>query len=191
MASAIGMVLGLEHAGDLPETTLMRLDPTFMAGSGVLTNPNDEQLNASDEPYEPVFPGNQDVLHGQYLYRPDGSDINLYRFEVDFGGSDRVGLFTAETYAQRLTNSSSLDTNLHLYKQIQASASTSFGVGESLSLRFEAVRPGTQGNQLRIFFTQSNRGTGPSSKPAVLTFPNAISIDLNNFRPRYKTPSPT
>lgn len=177
MVAAVGMVLGLEHAGDLPETTLMRLDPTFMSGSGTLINQNDAQLNASDEKYEPIFPGNQDVIHGQYLYRPDGSDIDLYRFEVDFGGEDRVGLLTAETYAQRLTNASALDTNLHLYKQIQAQAATSFGVGEALSLRFEAVRPGAQGNQLQVFFTQSNRGT---STPGVLVFPNAISIDLSN-----------
>lgn len=177
IAAAVGMALGLQHAGDLPETTLLRLDPTFLAGSGPLTDINDIQLTANDERYEPVIPGNQDVLHAQYLHRPDGSDIDLYRFEVDLGNSGRSGILTAETYAQRLTNSSALNTNLQLYRQTQASASTNLGANVPLGLRFEAVRSGAQGNQLQIFFTQTERGD--ASKPTVLTFPNAISIDLN------------
>ena len=174
IAAAVGMALGLEHAGDLPETTLLRLDPTFLAGSGPLTS-NDVQLTASDEKYEPIFPGNQDVLHARYLYRQDGSDIDLYRFEVDLG--DRTGILTAETYAQRLTNSSALNTNIDLFRQKQASASTTFGSAVPLSLRFEAVRSGAQGNQLQIFFTQTDRSN--ATKPTVVAFPNAISIDLN------------
>ncbi len=177
MASAIGMVLGLEHAGDLPESTLMRLDPEFLAGSGILINANDAQLNASDERYEPVFPGNQDILHGQYLYRPDGSDIDLYRFEVDFGGADRVGLFTAETYAERLTNSSALNTNLELFRATQASASTNFGAGDTLQVRFESLLPGTQGNHFQIRLTQSARGVG--AQPGITVGSNSVSIDLN------------
>ncbi len=177
MISAVGMVLGLEHAGNLPESTLMRLDRTFLAGLDTLTDPNNNQLNASDEQLEPIFPGNQDILHGRYLHRPDGTDIDLYRFEVDFGGGDRVGLFTAETYAQRLTNSSPLNTNLELFREVQAKATTNMGLGDSLALNFTAMRPGTQGNQLQIFFTQTSRGN--ATKPSVLVFPNAISIDLN------------
>lgn len=178
MAAAVGIALGLEHAGDLPETTLMRLDPTFLAGSGPLVDGNDNQLNASDERYEPILPGNQDIIHGRYLYRPDGSDIDLYRFEVDLGASGRVGLLTAETYAQRLTNSSPLNTNLELFRERQASVTTNLGAVEDLTLRFEAVRSGAQGNQLQVFFTQSERGN--ASKPTVVAFPNAISIDLNS-----------
>ena len=178
LAAAVGIALGLEHAGDLPETTLMRLDPTFLAGSGPLIDVNDNQLDASDERYEPIVPGNQDILHGRYLYRPDGSDIDLYRFEVDFGSGDRVGILTAETYAQRLGNSSSLNTNLQLFRQQQASATTTLGSSVPLSLRFEAVRSGAQGNQLQIHFTQTDRGN--ASKPTILAYPNALSIDLNS-----------
>lgn len=177
MAAAIGMTLGLEYAGDLPETTLMRLDPGFLNGTGSLIDPNDNPLNASDEQYEPIILGNQDILHGQYLYRPDSTDIDLYRFEVDFGGDDRVGILTAETYAQRLTNSSSLNTNLELFREIQASATTSFGASNGLVVGFEAVKPGAQGNNLQIFLTQSELGAG--AKPGLIVYPNAISIDLN------------
>ena len=173
--ACIGMVLGLEHAGDLPQSTLMRLDPTFFAGTGPTINPNDAQLVASEERFEPIFPGNQDVLHGQYLHRPDGSDIDLYRFEVDLGDPSRAGLFTLETYAQRLANSSELDTNLQLYKQTQATGSTNFGVSNLLSVEFTAVRPGSQGNQFQIYLTQSVRDGAPS----ISVYPNAIGIDLN------------
>ncbi len=177
MSAAIGEVLGLQHAGDLPESTLMRLDPTFLAGSGTLINANDTQLTAADEQYEPVFPGNQDIIHGQYLYRPDGSDIDLYRFEVDFGGNNRVGLFTAETYAERLPNSSALNTNLELFRATQAKASTNFGGGDALEVQFESLKPGTQGNHFQIRFTQSDLGA--NGLPVVSAGANSVSIDLN------------
>ncbi|MGN6133217.1 MAG: hypothetical protein ACTHOU_01910, partial [Aureliella sp.] len=178
LAAGVGMILGLEHAGDLPQSTLMRMDPEFLAGSGTLINGNDAQLNASDEKYEPVFPGNQDVLHGQYLYRPDGSDVDLYRFDVDFGGSDRVGLFTAETYAERLPNSSALNTNLELFRATQATASTNFNGGDALQVKFESQRPGTQGNHFQLGFTQSDRGL--TGLPIVTVGANSISVDLNS-----------
>ncbi len=177
VTAAVGMILGLTHAGDLPATTLMKLDPEFFAGNGALTDPNDAQLDASEQKYEPIFPGNQDILHGQHLYRPDGTDIDLYRFDVDFGGQGKVGIFTAETYAERLPNSSALDTNIQLYRQVQATAETNFGIGDQLSVRFTAVRPGAQGNQLQIFLTQSDRGG--AGLPTITVFPNAINIDLN------------
>jgi hypothetical protein len=176
VSAAVGMILGLEFAGDTQASNLLRFDPEFLAGSGTLIDLNDAQLNASDEKYEPIFPGNQDITHGQYLYRPDGRDIDLYRFEVDFGDS-KVGLLTAETFSQRLINSSALNTNLELYRETLATAQTNFGVGDQLQVGFTAVRPGTQGNKLQIFFTQSDRGT---RTPLINVFPNAISIDLNN-----------
>ncbi|GAB5405863.1 MAG: hypothetical protein Aurels2KO_40940 [Aureliella sp.] len=178
MAAAVGMTLGLEHAGDLPETTLLRLDPTFLSGTPPLIDANDNPLTASDEQYEPIFPGAQDVIHGNYLHRKDSTDIDLFRFEVDFGDDDRVGLFTAETYAQRLPNSSPLNTHLELFREVQASATSSLGAGNGLSVNFEAVQPGAEGNSLQVFFTQTERGNG--SLPTLTVFPNAISIDLNS-----------
>ncbi len=178
MAAAVGMVLGLEHAGNLPETTLMRLDPSFLSAVDTQTDGNNAQLNASDEKFEPIVPGNQDILHGQYLHRKDGTDIDLYRFEVDLGTNGRVGLLTAETYSQRLTNSSALNTNLELFRQVQATASTNLGLGDSLSLSFTAVKPGTRAT--------NSKSSSPSPIGAMLpslpfwVFPNAISIDLNS-----------
>ncbi len=88
------------------------------------------------------FPKRQDIIHGQALHRPESNDIDLYKFTVDFGpnGENRVGLFTAETFAERLTNSSSLDTYLRLYKQQQARGSSNFGVGGTFGFDFEALR---------------------------------------------------
>jgi large repetitive protein len=177
MAAAMGLVLGLANAGDLPGTELMRFDPRFLAGSEPLIDANDAQLDANDEFFEPIFPGNQDVLHAQYIHRPDSSDVDLYRFEVDFGGNDRVGIFEAETYSQRLPNSSELDTALQLFREVNARGDTTFNVG-GLLVRFESLRPGAQGNQFQIFLTQSERGAG--SQPSITVFPNAISIDLNS-----------
>ncbi len=176
MAAALGLVLGLQNGGDLSSSELMRFDPAFLAGSGSLIDGNDAQLDANDEPFEPVFPGNQDILHAQYIHRPDSTDVDLYRFEVDFGGDDRVGVFVAETYGQRLANSSELDTYLQLYRQVNASAETTFNVG-GLVVKFDSLRPGVQGNQFQVFLTQSDRGD--ASLPSITVFPNAISIDLN------------
>lgn len=166
--TGVGMLLGLERAGGLPSGTLMALSTAFVNAGLSNTTPADE----------PVFPGAYDVLHGQHIFRPDSNDIDLYRFEVDFGGDDRVGLFVAETYAERLSNSSPLDTLLHLYKQKQAVATSNLAAGEELSITFDAIAPGRLGNNLRIFVTRSERGVG--AKPIVNVFDNLISVDLNS-----------
>ena len=166
--TGLGMLLGLERAGDLPSGTLMALSTAFVNAGLSNAAPADE----------PVFPGAYDVLHGQHIFRPDSNDIDLYRFEVDFGGADRVGLFVAETYAERLTNSSPLNTLLHLYKQKQAVATSNLAAGEELSITFDAVAPGKLGNNLQIFVTRSERGVG--AKPIVNVFDNLITIDLNS-----------
>ncbi len=177
MAAALGLVLGLQNGGDLGSSELMRFDPEFLAGSGALIDENDAQLDANDERFEPVFPGNQDILHAQHMHRPDSRDVDLFRFEVDFGGDDRVGVFVAETYGQRLANSSELDTHLQLYRQVNARGESTFNVA-GLLVEFESLRPGVQGNHFQIFLTQSERGE--ASLPSINVFPNAISIDLNS-----------
>lgn len=92
----IGHLLGLHHTYNLPPGTIMGSEPIL----------------AFDNPTEPVFPGQMDIVHGQYIFRPENKDIDLYRFQLQTSG-----LFTAETYAERLPNSSLLDTHVRLYKQ--------------------------------------------------------------------------
>ena len=92
----IGHLLGLGAAMDLPIGTIMGGDPGLTFGTGA----------------EPVFPGDQDIVHGQHLFRPDGNDIDLYRFTLG-----DTGLFTAETIAERQANSSLLDSVLRLYRE--------------------------------------------------------------------------
>ena len=92
----IGHSLGLGHTYDLPDLTIM--------GSNSIPGA---------PPAEPVFPGDADVIHGQFLYPPQANDVDLYRFDVPESG--RV---TAEIVAERMTPSSSLlDATLTLYQE--------------------------------------------------------------------------
>ncbi len=92
----IGHVLGFGETLDLPEGTMFGGDPRLTLGAGP----------------EDVFPGTNDIVHGQYLYHSNSNDVDLYRFEVTENGT-----LTAETFAQRLEGtSSSLDTVLRLFQ---------------------------------------------------------------------------
>ncbi|MGV3606198.1 MAG: GEVED domain-containing protein [Planctomycetaceae bacterium] len=92
----IGHLLGLGHAYDLPDLTIQGGSETAGAPSGA----------------EPVFPGTADVIHGQTLDRPDSRDIDIYKFTVA-----EKGRFRAETTAERMVNSSLLNTVLTLYRE--------------------------------------------------------------------------
>jgi len=93
----VGHLLGLGHAYDQPQMTVM----------GGFEGPAVQTTTA-----EPDFPGDVDIVHGQALYRPESRDIDLYRFVV--AGS---GQFTAETVAERMQDSSLLDTVIRLYRE--------------------------------------------------------------------------
>ncbi len=92
----IGHLLGLYHTDEL----------------GPITIQNDEPILAFDNTLEPDFPGQYDIMHGQHIFRPENKDIDLYRFELKASG-----LFTAETFAERLPTASLLDTSVKIYKQ--------------------------------------------------------------------------
>ena len=92
----IGHLLGLYHTDEL------RPDH----------DQNDEPILAFDNTLEPDFPGQYDIVHGQHIFRPENKDIDLYRFELQTSG-----LFTAETFAERLPTASLLDTSVKIYKQ--------------------------------------------------------------------------
>ena len=167
--ASIGMLLGLARAGDADPSTLMNFDRGFLNFPA-----------ASNRDFEPVFPGNLDVLRTSFLHRPESSDIDLYKFDIDFGpnGQTRQGSLVVESLAERLASSSPLDTRLALFKQTQATAVSNLGAGGGIEVKFTAVEPGKLGNNLLVFVTRSNRGVG--AQPIVNTFPNAISIDLNS-----------
>ncbi|MFM9062753.1 MAG: hypothetical protein ACKOOI_06935, partial [Pirellula sp.] len=54
----IGVLLGLGNADELPQSTVQNNNP--------ITDPNVEN----------VFPGNADVIHGQFILRPESKDID-------------------------------------------------------------------------------------------------------------------
>ena len=92
----IGHMVGIGHTDELPPYTLMDQDLEL----AFLSTP------------EYVFPGNHDIIHGQYLHRPESNDIDLYRFELD-----KPGEFKAEIIAERRLDSSLLDSVLTLYEE--------------------------------------------------------------------------
>ncbi|MEO8493908.1 MAG: hypothetical protein ABI614_02480, partial [Planctomycetota bacterium] len=94
----VGNYLGLGTANDLPALSIAGGDPALNFGNTL----------------EPIYPGDQDIVHLQHLYRPDSIDIDLYRVTIPAGAN---GQFTAETMAERLTNASLLDTHLQLYRE--------------------------------------------------------------------------
>ena len=68
---------------------------------------------------ELVFPTSQEVINMQRALRPDGVDIDMYRFEIT---GTVPGLFAAEIVAERLDptspgGASSLDSMLRLYRE--------------------------------------------------------------------------
>jgi VCBS repeat-containing protein len=107
----IGHLLGLDHTYDLPAGTIMGSDSnggTSNASGGVVGT----RLNSPSNPLEQIFPGTIDQIHGQHLFRPDNRDVDIYRFELAASGQVRL-----ETIAERLNNSSSLDTYVTLLKR--------------------------------------------------------------------------
>ncbi len=96
--AGIGHVIGLGNADNLPAPTIQSTNPPV-------------DFPGSPAP-EIVFPGPHDIAHIQHIHRPDSNDIDFYRFEIA-----APGVVTVETNAQRLTDSSLLDTALLLYRE--------------------------------------------------------------------------
>ena len=92
---AVGQLLGYGYADDLPQPVTQSSDFIFSPGSD----------------NEAAFPSVADIVHGQYLYRPDSTDIDLYRFELPASGS-----LSVETIAERLGNPSLLDSLIRVYR---------------------------------------------------------------------------
>src|SRR5207237_1083797 len=98
----IGHLLGLGHSYDLPAITSQGGGESFQGSVGG----------------EPVFPGDNDIIHGQALYRPASRDIDLYKFKLT-----EPGQWSAETIAQ----------------QVRATVSTSFNLAPAvITMQFDA-----------------------------------------------------
>lgn len=65
----------------------------------------------TDFSIEPDFLSTSDIIPGQALHRPEIRDVDLYRFDVAADG--RISI---ETFAQRLDETSTLDTEITLWK---------------------------------------------------------------------------
>ena len=102
----IGHLLGLGHAYDLPAETVMGQgeNSEYIASPSA---PLDDDSEYYDAASEDVFPGDADIIHGQYLYRPDSNDVDVYQFTLVADGT-----LNAETVAERMDNSSLLDSVL-------------------------------------------------------------------------------
>ncbi len=87
----IGHSLGLGHALDIPS---VMGDSLPQAGG------------------QTVYPGDYDITHLLRLYRTDANDIDLYEFNLAESGT-----FRAEVFAERLQNSSLLNSVLTLFDE--------------------------------------------------------------------------
>ncbi|MFG0266004.1 MAG: cell surface protein, partial [Rhodopirellula sp. JB055] len=112
----VGNVIGIGDLFELPDGVA--------AGGSSPDEPNSEFYsdfagNAYPNlPTEPEFLSQSDITLGQALHRPESDDVDFYSFSVA-----ETGLITAETFAQRLDDSSLLDTLVQLYRVVPASGS--------------------------------------------------------------------
>ncbi|WP_417382676.1 DVUA0089 family protein, partial [Gimesia sp.] len=88
----IGHSLGLGHAYDVP--SIMSDDPLPQSGG------------------QTVFPGDYDLDHLLRMYRADANDIDMYKFKLSESGT-----FRAEVFAERLWDSSLLNSVLTLFDE--------------------------------------------------------------------------
>ena len=97
-----------------PALGIQRLDTTTRFTD---LNPIGAEIHTDDVQFgivaEKIFPGDATEVLGRHLHRPDSVDIDLYRFRLN-----SAGRFSAETIAERLPNSSLLDTNLTLFNSV-------------------------------------------------------------------------
>lgn len=126
----IGHLLGLLHSYDLPPSTIMGSESELALG-----------------PVEWSFPGDHDIAHGLHLHRRDNRDVDSYSFTIPAG---QAGSLQLEVQAERLPNSSNLDSHLSVYRQsasgqleLVATNDQSFGNDSYISLNLSAQADAT------------------------------------------------
>ncbi|MEO8268943.1 MAG: hypothetical protein ABI557_04425, partial [Aureliella sp.] len=93
----IGRLLGLGQNDEAAQLVIQSFDSAFIA-PGVGS--------------EIVLPGDADIVHGQYLYRPDSRDVDLYQFSLPIAGKMSI-----EAFAERMSQASLLDSQIRLFQQ--------------------------------------------------------------------------
>ncbi|OYV95898.1 MAG: hypothetical protein B7Z73_01680, partial [Planctomycetia bacterium 21-64-5] len=150
----IGKALGLGNNYDQPGSIM------GPAGGEDATQPaSDTAANTSQ-----VFPGNPDVNNLQFLYATDSSDVNIYKLNVT-----QSGTINAETFAQRLTPTSNLDTLLSIYNEL-----TLLGVPVAGGQATSATGQGLEGQTFNV------SATAPAGQTVTRTFEfnSGYSLDL-------------
>ncbi|HEV3343750.1 MAG TPA: hypothetical protein VG125_25480, partial [Pirellulales bacterium] len=111
-----------------------------------------------------MFPGNPDINNLQFLYATDSSDVHVYKLNVT-----QSGTLNAETFAQRLTPTSNLNTLVSLYNQV-----TLLGVPTAGG---DALSPAGQGLEGQTFTVSA---TAPAGQTVTRTFEfnSGYSLDL-------------
>ncbi len=158
-------LIGVGDAFELPPGEVTAGVPVSDVVDG--TNSNGIEALRFQNPVEPDYPGDNETARAQYLYRPESIDIDLYRFVVQ-----QPGVLTAETFAQRLTEGSLLNTALTLYRSSQASLTTSFNANSSVSLRLDAKPVAAAGNNINLRMVVDNTA---AAAPTVTVQTGAVS----------------
>ncbi len=162
-------LLGLGHAYEQP-------DGTIMGGNERATDP------ASIGEW--FFPGDVDTIHGQHIFRPDNKDVDIYRFQVPAG---EKGELTLETIAERLDNSSLVDTHLTLMRktatgyEIVALNDNYFSDDSYLKTTLDG---GALGNE--YFIAVTSRGNGDFNPKVVGTGSGGTSAGAYKLRMDFK-----
>ena len=112
--------LGFGHTYDMPSLTIMGEDGNLGSAEG-------------------VYPGLEDLDHALRMFRPDSTDIDMYKFTATTSGT-----LSAETIAQRLSSSSLLNTTITVFQYKNGKYETLsrnddyFGKDSYLNLKLEA-----------------------------------------------------
>jgi hypothetical protein len=171
----IGHLIGIGHSTDLPDLTI---------NSGTIPG----QFGNTGEL---VFPGDQDIVHGRHLFRPESKDIDLYQFTLD-----QPGTLSAEIMAERLADSSLLDAVVTLFDESH-SFRVPGGAGNTADVLDGATFGIADGVNLPIGLEFNLAGTAPSTSMGLIPYnlgdsaevmAQRIADAINEIQTKYGVP---